>query len=451
MLAHLPGALPEAYQERLRIYGLGAADLEAIGRLWPAIAPALPAGLSDFVRIELGNAPMRELFSVHGSAIERLEAGHLTLVLSGRIDDGYVRSCQRLIAEHNAMGVTPRTRLFAANVVGRALLDRLGQGPFVSGRRVARAAKLVGNALAFDVAMVMSLQQEAAEQALTARRATIEGAIGEFEPAILSVMRSVSEASGALRTNAAELRQVANETAGRMRSAAHSAGETTRSIDATASATAELAHAIGEIGRQSDDSLSKARNAAADAKTSMAALDRLAEAAQSIGSVVGLISKIASQTNLLALNATIEAARAGEAGRGFAVVAAEVKALAGETGRATEEIARHTAAIREAVGQSVAQIGAVAGAVSTISTSAVAIAASVEEQAAATRSISDGVKVVAATTGRAGDDMRAVDVATDRNLAAVDEIVSWTERLADGAGALERDVGRFFGRVRSAG
>jgi methyl-accepting chemotaxis protein len=86
-----------------------------------------------------------------------------------------------------------------------------------------------------------------------------------------------------------------------------------------------------------------------------------------------------------------------------------------------------------------------------ISGSAVAIAGSVEEQAAATRSISDGIRAVAETTTRASEEMRAVDAATARHLAAVEAIVGWTDRLAIGSGELQSGVEQFFARVRGSG
>ena len=139
-----------------------------------------------------------------------------------------------------------------------------------------------------------------------------------------------------------------------------------------------------------------------EAETTNEQIAGLADAAQKIGDVVKLIRDIAGQTNLLALNATIEAARAGEAGRGFAVVASEVKSLAVQTAKATEEIASQILAVQGSTTSAVDAIRNIAGRMKEISSYTSAVAASVEQQNAATGEISQNVAGAAQGTEHGG-------------------------------------------------
>ncbi len=147
-------------------------------------------------------------------------------------------------------------------------------------------------------------------------------------------------------------------------------------------------------------------------KSDMAELD---VQVQGIGKIMNVITDIADQTNLLALNAAIEAARAGDAGRGFAVVADEVRKLAEKTMSATKQVHDAITAIQEGahrnaegVEQAVRAIGEVTvlardsgKALSTIvslvdaaSDQVRSIAASSEEQSAASEQINRSVEEV---------------------------------------------------------
>jgi methyl-accepting chemotaxis protein len=194
-----------------------------------------------------------------------------------------------------------------------------------------------------------------------------------------------------MKSTAHVLLKASDHTTQRAESALQSCNEASVNVETAAVATDELSGSISEISQQLSRATDVVRSTVNEAKTTNEQISGLAHVAQSIGDVVKLIRDIAGQTNLLALNATIEAARAGEAGRGFAVVASEVKSLAVQTASATEEIAQQISAVQSLTTDAVSAIHRMAERMQEINLYTSAVAASMEQQNAATGEISQNV------------------------------------------------------------
>jgi methyl-accepting chemotaxis protein len=107
---------------------------------------------------------------------------------------------------------------------------------------------------------------------------------------------SLQETSSSLE----EMSSMTKQNADHASQAKEMMGEAHRIVEKVDHHMTDMAGAVGEITRSSEET----------------------------GKIIKTIDEIAFQTNLLALNAAVEAARAGEAGSGFAVVADEVRNLA---------------------------------------------------------------------------------------------------------------------------
>jgi methyl-accepting chemotaxis protein len=236
----------------------------------------------------------------------------------------------------------------------------------------------------------------AESHALEHRRAQMDSAIASFRLRVESVLGKVRDNGAALKVTASALFAASDKTSQRAQSALDISNEASSNVATASAAASGLSQSIGEISQQLAGTTETLKLAVHEAQSTNNGIAGLAELAQKIGDVVELIRNIAGQTNLLALNATIEAARAGESGRGFAVVASEVKSLAVQTAKATEEISAQILAVQGSTSGAVDAIQRITMRMQDIERSAVAVAAAVEQQSAATGEISHNVAGAAA-------------------------------------------------------
>ncbi len=293
------------------------------------------------------------------------------------------------------------------------------------------------------------LERERSEAAIAGeqRRERLEAVLREFEAVVSQSLDSLAGEADAMSRVAVSLSQGAATAREEAAAAGAASAMAAGAVGSVAAAVEELTASIGEIAERATNANETSGQAVADAALCQEGFERLGEAALAIEGVVSLIEDIAAQTNLLALNATIEAARAGEAGRGFAVVASEVKTLADQTSTATGDIAARISEIQSTATQSVAAFKTVMGRFNSVTESAGAIAAAVEEQYAATGSIGGATQEAACNTASAEDNVRSLGALVDANAHsahdarnAADQVAKTSDRLRDAVRAFLDDV-----------
>lgn len=292
-----------------------------------------------------------------------------------------------------------------------------------------------------------ALEQRATLRQQEERRAIIEDAISAFRKRAESLLQTVNDSGGKMRSTAMSLLHASGHTSQRAESAVQTSNEASTNVDTAATATEELSSSIAEIGQQLNRTAEVTRIAVGEAHATNQDIDALAKTAQKIGDVVKLIRDIAGQTNLLALNATIEAARAGEAGRGFAVVASEVKSLAVQTAKATEDISSQIVGIQSSTGNAVDAIGRIVHRMGEINNYTSAVAKSVQQQNDATREISQNVASAADGTKTIVTVLSEVACATTETQQSAQTVLTASESVEEAAGNLRSEVESFLIKV----
>jgi methyl-accepting chemotaxis protein len=282
------------------------------------------------------------------------------------------------------------------------------------------------------------------------RQAAMAKLADGFEASVKAVADGMASSANEMKASANAVTAAASTANHETTAAAAAAEQTSANVGTVASATEELSSSIREISGQVTRSSEIAANAVQEAERANSVMSGLADSAKRVGDIVALISGIAGQTNLLALNATIEAARAGDAGKGFAVVASEVKQLATQTAKATEEIQATVAEIQSMTGTAVTSIQGIGGIVARMNEITAAVAASVEEQGAATREIAGNVQQAATGARQVSSNVSAAQGAVAQTDTVAAKVLKAAGTLSTDAQRLQSEVARFLSGVRAA-
>ncbi|CAO3360053.1 methyl-accepting chemotaxis protein [Azospirillum melinis] len=448
--------LTDVQAKRLSTFSITHDDLNRLRGNREFAEQRLPALLTEWHRYfdawpEIQAALQRP--DVHAARLD-----HWTRAVSGRIDAGFAESAKRLATLFYKNGVPAYAVSICHYIVSSNLARELGltggdeglrAGLFGAAARRNRTAQLETlNKIAwFDIELLLETYRVAEEES---KRATLDQLAGNFEDSVKSIVEGTVAASNQMQAHAQRMSQIATSTSRRSADVASETEFASSSMQTVAAATEQLASSITDISRHVNESSRISTSAVGEAERTKGTVSGLVEAAQRIGDVVNLINNIASQTNLLALNATIEAARAGEAGKGFAVVANEVKSLANQTAKATEDISSQIAGMQNAAGQAADAIHAVGRTIVHINEIVTTVAATVEQQTAATQEITRNVQEVAVGTRRVTGSIGEVTRSSSETGGIAQEVLAAAGLLHRQADDLNRGVGDFLTSIRAA-
>jgi methyl-accepting chemotaxis protein len=260
-------------------------------------------------------------------------------------------------------------------------------------------------------------------------RAETTDEIGRLLTACDTMTHRLAQTIGEVRSSAAAVSVASAQVSSSARALSQGTSEQAASVEETTASLEEMSASITQNAENSRQTEQMATKGARDTDESGSAVTATVDAMRMIASKVSIIEEIAYQTNLLALNAAIEAARAGEHGKGFAVVATEVRKLAERSQTAATEIsamASSSVKTAERCGELLTEL-----APSIRKTTEL-----VQEVAAASREQASGVTQINKAMGQ-------MDVVTQRNAAASEELASTAEELAARAEGLQQLVSFF--------
>ncbi|MFM4769545.1 methyl-accepting chemotaxis protein [Aeromonas veronii] len=286
----------------------------------------------------------------------------------------------------------------------------------------------------------------------------LASAFNRFVERIQSVVSQVGETSNHLFTAVDKLHHLSEHYDHQMQGHSRETDQVVTAVTEMSSTAQEVAAsasnaatATSDAARESDaargvvsGAINSINRLVGEVHTASGVIEQLAQETAKIGSVVEVIRGIAEQTNLLALNAAIEAARAGEQGRGFAVVADEVRSLAGRTQQSTKEINEMLQRLQGGVKQAVEVMQASEDRSQETVQEASHIASSLDSMVMAVSTIND-MNIQIAT---AAEEQHAVSEEINKNLVAIQQIVSELTSAAEESNSTTRDLASTGDKLR---
>ncbi len=298
-----------------------------------------------------------------------------------------------------------------------------------------------------------SEQVAAAAEELTANAEQSSQASIQVTAAIGEVAQDAIGQANVVDVTVAVVEQMSTE----FEQVAHNANTVSDMVDKTTNAANHGNKAV-------EAAINQMQNIEKSVSDSAQVVTKLGARSEEIGQIIDTISGIAAQTDLLALNAAIEAARAGEQGRGFAVVAEEVRKLAEQSQEAAKRIAGLIAEIQnetnnavvsmndgtqevrigtevvKTAGQSFKQIVAL---IDEVSVQIRKISVAIQQMATGSQKIVVSIRDIDRISKETAVRAQSVSAANEEQSAAMEEVVSSSQALANIAEDLQRTILKF--------
>ncbi len=286
-------------------------------------------------------------------------------------------------------------------------------------------------------------------KAVEERQARRRELASAFDSDVNSAIAALNEAMNDAQKAVEDAMELNSQSENRSAAAASASEQMAQNIKTVAAASEELAASAAEIGRRISEMSAIANEVSEETRQTAGKGRSLSENSRRIEEVIGLIADIAEQTNLLALNATIEAARAGESGKGFAVVANEVKGLATQTARATEEVRTEVTAVVEAISEVANSLSAMDKKNADLTEIFTSIAASVDQQMAATQEIARNTQEAALGSDDLGRSVTEVKDATMQSALHMRSVTGLNKKLTVITHSVEEKSDAFLEAIRA--
>lgn len=414
---------------RMPLFGIDAATLALVKKFRPSVLSATKqAYLRYNAQLEV-NPAYTEAILKQGNDLADLLADHAAVLFTGRLDQTYVASLDKVTRFESNTVFGSRAHAVLMMILFRIILPEIGRRNRFSGTKTAEQALKVAELLTLDVNLAIGGLQSIRMKEGRVREAELTQRIVDFRDSMAQVATQLNDIAKGVNSAITTVTTATNTATGGI-SASRLAWTSLKDLTgSSASASEQLRAAAVEIGVEAAKGADIGSRTQSAADKTNAATEAFITQVSQISGIVQTISSIAQQTNLLALNAAIEAARAGEAGKGFSVVAQEVKTLAGQVTHATETISR---AITQALdaGREVAEpIKVMREAVRDLEAVATVIASAAGEQITATDRVADQAR-------RTNRGVEGVMTLTDSTQEAISALEKATQALTTGAASL---------------